>query len=323
MKKIALIALAVMASAAFSTIDAAKKKDKKKQQEAPVMQPVQLTTGSDTLSYIGGMYMTEGLWPFIQQQGVDSAYIDDFKAGFHEAAFNMDPKKKAHIIGTQIAFQVLTGMIPRMQKDFTETADTIITDVLLRGFVDALNNDSTIISQPKAVVAYREKSEWNKKEKEERLFGPNRDAGIRYLDSLKADTTIFRTESGLMYKVLVKGDGAVPQKTDKVLVNYEGRLIDGTVFDASAKHGDKPASFRANQVIAGWTEALTMMPIGSKWQLYIPYQLAYGKRGSGNIKPYSALIFDVELVGLDNPVATQQAAKEAPVKQPKKKTAKK
>ena len=121
--------------------------------------------------------------------------------------------------------------------------------------------------------------------------------------------------------MLVKGEGEVPQMTDKVQVNYEGRLVDGTVFDASAKHGDKPAEFRADQVIRGWTEALTMMPVGSKWQLYIPQELAYGERNMGNIKPYSTLIFDVELVGIDKP-KTEEPAKSEPVKAAKK-TAKK
>ena len=79
-------------------------------------------------------------------------------------------------------------------------------------------------------------------------------------------------------------------------VNYEGRLVDGTVFDSSAKHGDKPLEFKANQVIKGWTEALTLMPVGSKWELYIPYDLAYGELDSGKINPFSALIFTVELV---------------------------
>jgi FKBP-type peptidyl-prolyl cis-trans isomerase FklB len=91
----------------------------------------------------------------------------------------------------------------------------------------------------------------------------------------------------------------VPQRSDKVKVNYEGRLIDGTVFDASSKHGTEPASFRADQVIKGWTEALTMMPVGSKWQLFIPQELAYGERGAGQIPPYAALIFDVELVSIE------------------------
>ena len=110
--------------------------------------------------------------------------------------------------------------------------------------------------------------------------------------------------------------------TDKVQVNYEGRLIDGTVFDASAKHGDKPAEFRPDQVIKGWTEALTMMPVGSKWQLYIPQQLAYGERNTGSIKPYSALIFDVELVSIVGDKA-EEPAKAAPVKAKGKKPARK
>ena len=96
----------------------------------------------------------------------------------------------------------------------------------------------------------------------------------------------------------VKGDGEVPLENQTVQVNYEGRLIDGTVFDASSKHDTKPSEFKPTQVIKGWTEALTMMPVGSKWQLFIPYYLAYGEKNTGTIKPYSALIFDVELVGI-------------------------
>ncbi len=107
------------------------------------------------------------------------------------------------------------------------------------------------------------------------------------------------TPSGLQYKIIKKGTGDIPKANDEVLVHYEGRLLDGTVFDASRKHGDKPLQFRANQVIKGWTEALTMMPVGSKWQLFIPYKLAYGDRAAGQIKPYSTLIFDVELVGIN------------------------
>ena len=138
------------------------------------------------------------------------------------------------------------------------------------------------------------------KAKEEKLYGPNRDAGRAFLAENAKKDSVVTLPSGLQYKVLVKGNGEVPKATDKVLVNYEGRLIDGTVFDASKKHGDKPAEFKPSQVIKGWTEALTMMPVGSKWELYIPYELAYGERNTGSIKPYSALIFTVELVGIDN-----------------------
>ena len=117
-----------------------------------------------------------------------------------------------------------------------------------------------------------------------------------YLAAYAKNDSVQRTESGLLYKVIKKGEGALPVDTNQVEVNYEGRLVDGTVFDSSAKHGDKPLEFKANQVIKGWTEALTLMPVGSKWELYIPYDLAYGERDSGKIKPFSALIFTVELV---------------------------
>lgn len=106
------------------------------------------------------------------------------------------------------------------------------------------------------------------------------------------------TESGLQYEVLVQGDGAKPTRSDKVRTHYHGTLIDGTVFDSSYNRG-QPAEFPVGGVIAGWTEALQLMPVGSKYRLYIPHNLAYGERGAGGaIKPYSALVFDVELLAI-------------------------
>lgn len=104
-------------------------------------------------------------------------------------------------------------------------------------------------------------------------------------------------DSGLQYKVLTAGDGAKPLPSDKVKVHYEGKLVDGTIFDSSYKRGE-PATFGVSQVIAGWTEALMLMPVGSTWEVYIPYQLGYGARGTqgGPIGPYAALIFKVELL---------------------------
>ena len=107
------------------------------------------------------------------------------------------------------------------------------------------------------------------------------------------------TPSGLQYKVLVKGNGEIPSVDDEVTVKYEGRLIDGTVFDSSYKRPGETSKFRPNQVIKGWTEALTMMPVGSKWELYIPQNLAYGERQAGKISPYSTLIFTVEMVSVE------------------------
>ncbi|MBR0048138.1 MAG: FKBP-type peptidyl-prolyl cis-trans isomerase [Prevotella sp.] len=308
MKNIALLALVLLASASFSTIQAAKK-DKKKAEEKVVVTPVNLKSSSDSVSYSCGMSLTNGLMPYLQQQlGVDTAYMADFISGFNQILNSGDdPKMKAFMAGQQIADQLKSRMLPSVVKDFTNTPDTIDTKLFFRGFSDALQADTTVFSQQQAEDFFKTKQQENMKVKEERLYGPNRDAGRKFLaDNAKRDSVI-TTPSGLQYKVLVKGEGEVPQATDKVLVNYEGRLIDGTVFDASSRHGDKPSSFAANQVIRGWTEALTMMPVGSKWQLFIPYELAYGERNAGQIKPYSALIFDVELVGIDRPAA--EAAK--------------
>jgi FKBP-type peptidyl-prolyl cis-trans isomerase FklB len=101
---------------------------------------------------------------------------------------------------------------------------------------------------------------------------------------------------GVQYKVLKEGNGVLPVDTNVVVVNYEGKLIDGTVFDASANHGDQPAEFAVPRVIKGWTEALKAMPVGSEWEIYIPENLAYGANGQGNIPPISTLIFKVELL---------------------------
>ena len=110
------------------------------------------------------------------------------------------------------------------------------------------------------------------------------------------------TPSGLQYKVLKEGNGEVPKASDEVEVIYEGRMLDGTVFDATSKHhGAKTDKFNAGRLIKGWTEALTMMPVGSKWEIYIPQELAYGERGAGQIPPYSTLVFDLELVSIVKP----------------------
>lgn len=122
--------------------------------------------------------------------------------------------------------------------------------------------------------------------------------GEAFLAANAKKAGIVVTESGLQYEVLVQGDGAKPSRSDKVRTHYHGTLIDGTVFDSSYNRG-QPAEFPVGGVIAGWTEALQLMPVGSKYRLYIPHNLAYGERGAGGaIKPYSALVFDVELLAI-------------------------
>ena len=298
MKKAIVLALAVVASASFCTVDA--KKKKKEIVETPVVAPVELKSSSDSVSYSAGMYVTQGLLPFLKQHGIDSAQIDIFLKAFEEVIKGGEsPEAKARAAGVEIASQVRGRMLPGIKGEFTDTPDSIIADLFYRGFTDALKQDTTHFKQSTAEEYFKQKQEADKKAKEEKLYGPNRRAGEQFLKENALKDSVITTASGLQYKVLVKGEGQVPQKSDKVQVNYEGRLIDGTVFDASSKHGDKPSEFQPNQVIKGWTEALTMMPVGSKWQLYIPQELAYGERAAGQIPPYSTLIFDVELVSIE------------------------
>ena len=291
------MALALVAGAVFSPVEAIKKKNKVVVFPAEV---VTLNNSSDSVSYAAGMRLTDGLIPFLLQQKVDTALMDDFLRGFNAAVkASDDPKQKAYLMGMDIARQLGDRMIPGMTKEFEDTPDSIIPEKLYKGFRDALKKDTTLFTVAAATTYFNEKQQADKAAKEEKLYGPIREAGRAFLAENAKKDSVITLPSGLQYKVLVKGEGEVPQADEKVLVNYEGRLIDGTVFDASARHGDEPAQFTPAQVIRGWTEALTMMPVGSKWQLYIPYELAYGERGAGaNIKPYSALIFDVELVGI-------------------------
>ena len=295
MKKVMIIALALVVSASFLTAEAAKKKQKEAQ--PAVVEQVVLNSSSDSVSYAGGMAITNGLLPYLQQQGVDTAYMADFIQGFKEMLKSgNDPKKAAYVMGMDIAKQLSMTILPNITKEFTDTPDSIVKEKLIQGFSAALESDSTLFTQKDAEEYFRTKQQLNKEAKQEKLYGANREAGRKFLEENAKKDSVVTLPSGLQYQVLVKGEGEVPQATDRVKVNYEGRLIDGTVFDASARHGGEPAEFTPQQVIAGWTEALTMMPVGSKWRLFIPSDLAYGDRDQGQIKPYSTLIFDVELV---------------------------
>ncbi len=123
--------------------------------------------------------------------------------------------------------------------------------------------------------------------------------GAAFLEENGKREGVITTESGLQYEVINEGTGAHPRLTDKVRTHYHGTLINGTVFDSSVERGE-PISFKVDGVIAGWTEALQLMKVGAKWRLFIPYDLAYGERGAGqDIGPFSTLIFDVELLGIE------------------------
>ena len=291
MKKIYLLALVILASASFNMAQAAKKK--KKTAKEPVVEQVVLRSASDSLSYAAGKAVTEGLIEYLQREmQVDTAYMADVVAGFNEAMkSNGDPQYKAYAAGVQMARLVLGRILPGISSEFEGTRDTINTDLFTAGYRDALLGDTTRFTDAKA----REFFTMRMKESKEEAQRAYRDANERWLTDNKTKEGVVTTPSGLQYKVLRKGTGAVPTKDDRVTVKYEGKTIDGTVFDSSYKRNPQTPTFGCSHVIKGWTEALTMMPVGSKWELYIPQQLAYGERQAGQIKPFSTLIFTVEL----------------------------
>ncbi len=134
---------------------------------------------------------------------------------------------------------------------------------------------------------------------EERLVVENREKGIKFLEENKSADGIVVTESGLQYRITEQGDGALPSREDKVKVHYSGFLLDGTPFDSSKERGE-PVVFGVTKVIKGWTEVLMLMPVGSNYEVFIPSELAYGDRATGeHIKPGSVLVFEIELLGIE------------------------
>ncbi|ATW44137.1 FKBP-type peptidyl-prolyl cis-trans isomerase [Glaesserella parasuis] len=170
-------------------------------------------------------------------------------------------------------------------------------EAVVKGIFDVLNQSPPALDLNEVTKALQELSQRAEAE-QAKAFETLAAEGKAFLDENKKHPSVKETESGLQYEVLVEGTGKVPAKTDKVRVHYTGSLIDGTVFDSSVKRGT-PAEFPVTGVIAGWVEALQMMPVGSKWRLTIPHNLAYGERGAGaSIPPFSTLIFEVELLDI-------------------------
>ena len=173
----------------------------------------------------------------------------------------------------------------------TKGAENIDGKSIGQGFEDALKGESKISSEEanKMVRAYINKQQ-------AKVTEMMKAEGEAFLAENKKRAEVITTESGLQYEILTKGTGAIPEKSDKVVAHYEGKLLDGTKFDSSFDRGE-PATFPVGGLIPGWVEALQLMPTGSKWRLYIPQDLAYGPRGAGGaIPPYAALIFDLELI---------------------------
>ena len=286
MKKIVLCA-AIVAAAGFASCTS----------QAP---KANMKSDIDSLSYMMGVSNTNGLKDFAEQRmGVDSTTWADFVKGIEEGINKATKKDRAYTAGVQIGQQLSADMFEGMNSQLfgNDSTQSLSKANFMAGFIAAIKN-SAIVSQEEAQEYAKTHTEAIKAKAMEAQYGENKAAGEKFLAENKTKEGVVTTESGLQYKIIKAGKGEIPIKSSTVKVHYKGTLIDGTEFDSSYSR-NAPTSFRADQVIAGWTEALTMMPVGSKWELYIPQELAYGVRDAGKIKPFSALVFEVELLEIE------------------------
>lgn len=299
-KTILLAALAfVLASAATTSYAFADKKPKKAKKVKPMKVDVpEMKDGGDSLAYVFGTWQSNGLKEYMQQLKVDTLYINDFSRGILDRV-NTDPADKqmfAYMQGQQIGEQI-EQMAKSVSGEYYANSGRVIDKrIIAAALVKSLlgTNELTVDS---ASVAFQKTMTARREYNQEAMYGENRILGEQWLADNKKKEGVITLPSGLQYKVLTEGNGPVPTAAQKVKVHYEGHLIDGKEFDSSYKR-NQPSTFRCDQVIKGWAEALCKMPVGSKWELYIPYQLAYGDRNTGAIPPYSTLVFTVELLDI-------------------------
>lgn len=255
---------------------------------------------ADSFSYAMGVAQGQSLKQYIvQREGVDTTYMAEFIKGLNAQVSEAEVKKQvAYTAGLRIQQMNREQVLPQVNKLVTGKADTTFLqlDKLNEGLTQVLNGQKSALTQEEALKLLERQSEY--------FMNTLKMANADYLTKNAKNKGVKTEKNGLQYKVLTKGNGALPTDTAEVEVNYEGRLIDGTVFDSSYKRG-KAATFKVNQVIKGWQQALKMMPVGSTWELYIPYDLAYGERGTRDIPPYSTLIFKVELLGIKDAKAAE------------------
>lgn len=264
----------------------------------------------DTLSYAVGLAQSQGLRDFlVGRMGVDTAYIDQFIKGLNDGVNSGDDKKKAaYFAGIQIGQQISNQMLPGINHELygEDSTKTISLKNFMAGFVTGATNGKGIMTPEEAQMISQTKMAAVKAKVAEETYGPNKKAGEKWLaENAKKDGVKIiavdmpdGSKSFIQYKVIKEGTGAIPADTSAVKVNYEGKTIDGTVFDSSYAR-NAPVTLRANQVIKGWTTALTHMPVGSTWEVYIPQELAYAERQAGNIKPFSALVFKIDLLDIE------------------------
>ena len=287
-----------------------------------------LKSDVDSLSYAYGIAQGPSLKDYaIQGLRVDSAYMNDFIKGMNEGANAGDDKAKAaYFAGLQIGQQISQGMMKNlnMQVFGDDSTKTLSMKNYMAALIVSLTNQKGIYTPEQAEKAVESlmssiKSNQYKDEKkknEEYVATYAKNGDVKKID-VNTMVGAENVKGAIYYKVLKEGTGAIPADTSRVKINYEGKLIDGTVFDSS--EGRDPMTVdlsRPQAVIQGFREALLHMPVGSTWEVYIPQQLAYGSRGMQKIGPFSPLIFKLQLLSSEKKPKTAAAPAQAPISIP-------
>ena len=252
------------------------------------VQTIALKNQNDSINYAFGYLNGDEVARYILLLDTTGQKTKDFitniNKGLKSSLKNPQIVNMGEQIGKNIKSQEAQGLIgePSLATDFVLIKQGFINGLL--GFVEQMDGTQA--------------GEYIQKTMDNIKYGTVKEEGEQFLAENALKEGIQVTESGLQYEVLKMGRGKKPAATDRVKVHYHGTLIDGTVFDSSVERGE-PTSFGLNQVIAGWTEGLQLMPVGSKFRFYIPQELGYGSRNAGSIPPYSTLIFEVELLGIE------------------------
>ena len=289
MKKVTIVAAMAIVAAAFTSCGNPTPK-------------ANLKSDLDSMSYAMGMAQTQGLKDYlVQRLGVDTAYMDDFIKGLNEGANAGDDKKKnAYYAGIEIGKQIGNQMIKGINLEIfgDDSTKTISKKNFMAGFISGTTGTKGLMTLEQAGELAQKLMTDYKKEQTEQQYSENKAEGEKYVANYAKGKDVKKLKDGVLYKVIKAGTGAIPTDTSMVKVHYEGKTIDGNVFDSSYKRGE-PVTLAANQVIPGWTTALSNMPVGSVWEVVIPQEQAYGDRSQRGIKPFSALIFKIELLGIE------------------------
>jgi len=289
MKKLTIVASLAIATAAITSCGNSTPK-------------ADLKNDVDSLSYAIGMAQTDGLKDYlVKGLGVDTAYMDEFFKGLNEGANSGDDKKKAaYYAGIQIGQQISNQMMKGINHELfgSDSTKTISLKNFMAGFISGTTGKNGLMTVEQAQTLAQIKMQAIKAKEMEKQYGPNKKKGAEYLAKLSEKDGWKSLEGGVKYRVIKAGSGELPKDTSNVKVNYEGKTIEGKVFDSSYQR-KQPATMRANQVIKGWTTALTHMPVGSTWEVVIPADQAYNEREMGDIKPFSTLIFKIELLSIE------------------------